>query len=209
MSAHQQSKPRRANQSMTEELGRPSTCKSKVGCDAIDEPCTKRMVPAALFGLSPYFSNMNSFTLSSLLVQCCSPRIAAAAITSSILHLFEIVVVASRAGRVGSRARRLEVVGRKLTCMPEDCDATGGHRRARCGSPCIGLPCTFLCAALRVAAFGLQRESAWFWGKSAHVRCTQDGAAPSTFPIWRVSLVCPPEGFDMSQSLAQLLLAYL
>src|SRR5262249_43877049 len=33
--------------------------------------------------------------------------------------------------------------------------------------------------------------------------------APRTFPIWRVSLVCPPEGFDMSQSLAQLLLAYL
>jgi hypothetical protein len=36
---------------------------------------------------------------------------------------------------------------------------------ARCGGTCyapadLHLPCTFLCAALRVAASGLQRESA-------------------------------------------------
>ena len=27
-------------------IGRPGTCRSKVGCEAIDEPCTNRMVPA-------------------------------------------------------------------------------------------------------------------------------------------------------------------
>src|ERR1700732_624940 len=80
MSAHQQSKPRRANQSMTEESGRPSTRRSKVGCDAIDEPCTNRMVPAVCFGSPAHFSNMNSFTLPSLVVQCSSPLIAAAEI---------------------------------------------------------------------------------------------------------------------------------
>src|SRR3954469_11282574 len=44
---HQVSKPRSANHSMAEECGRPGTCRSKVGCEAIDEPCTKRMVPRA------------------------------------------------------------------------------------------------------------------------------------------------------------------
>src|SRR5215472_5512293 len=97
MSTHQQSKPRRANQSIAEELGRPSTCKSKVGCDAIDEPCTKRMVPAALFGSPAHFSNMNSFTSPSLRVQCSSPRIAAARVTSFIVHLLGIAAIAIRA----------------------------------------------------------------------------------------------------------------
>ena len=45
MSMHQVSKPRAANQSITEESGRPGTVRSKVGCAAIEEPCTKRMVP--------------------------------------------------------------------------------------------------------------------------------------------------------------------
>src|SRR6059058_2524638 len=40
MSTHQQTKPRRANQSMTDESARPGTVRSKVGCEAIDEPCT-------------------------------------------------------------------------------------------------------------------------------------------------------------------------
>src|SRR5258706_3761081 len=41
MSTHQQTKPRRANQSITDESGRPGTVRSNVGCEAIDEPCTK------------------------------------------------------------------------------------------------------------------------------------------------------------------------
>jgi hypothetical protein len=40
MSTLQHAKPRRANQSMTDESGRPGTVRSNVGCDAIDEPCT-------------------------------------------------------------------------------------------------------------------------------------------------------------------------
>src|SRR6185503_6453905 len=40
MSTHQQVKPRCANQSITEESGRPRTVRSKVGSEAIDEPCT-------------------------------------------------------------------------------------------------------------------------------------------------------------------------
>src|SRR5256885_3849591 len=42
---HQVSKPRAANQSITEESGRPGTFRSKVGCEAIEEPCTKSTVP--------------------------------------------------------------------------------------------------------------------------------------------------------------------
>ena len=40
MSTHQQTNPRRANQSITEESGRPGTVRSNVGCEAIDEPWT-------------------------------------------------------------------------------------------------------------------------------------------------------------------------
>src|SRR4051795_8905675 len=40
MSTVQQAKPRLANQSMTDESGRPGTARSNVGCDAIEEPCT-------------------------------------------------------------------------------------------------------------------------------------------------------------------------
>src|SRR5229473_3673928 len=74
MSAHQQSKPRAANQSITELSGRPGTCRSKVGCDAMDEPCTNRMVPAGPEGSPAYFSNRNRRT-SPFWVQCSSPRI--------------------------------------------------------------------------------------------------------------------------------------
>src|SRR6516225_9824245 len=44
MSTHQQSKPRCANQSITEESGRPGTLKSKVGWEAIDEPWTNSTI---------------------------------------------------------------------------------------------------------------------------------------------------------------------
>src|SRR5580704_19768592 len=86
MSTHQQSKPRRANQSITEESGRPSTCRSKVGCAAMDEPWTNRIVAAADFGSPAHFSNRNSFTLPSLVVQCSSPLIATGLLISFIVH---------------------------------------------------------------------------------------------------------------------------
>src|SRR5581483_5454318 len=69
---HQVSKPRSANQAITDEFGRPGTCRSKVGCEAIDEPCTNRMVP--FFGPpGARFSHRNSLA-GPLVVQCSWPR---------------------------------------------------------------------------------------------------------------------------------------
>src|SRR6266850_348641 len=75
MSTDHVSKPRAANQSIAEESARPGTCRSKVGCEAMDEPCTNRMVPARPAGSPAYFSHRNRRT-SPLLVQCSSPRMA-------------------------------------------------------------------------------------------------------------------------------------
>src|SRR6478672_8391040 len=86
MSTDQQSKPRPANQSMAEESGRPGTCRSNVGCAAIEEPCTNKMVPMLLPGSPAHFSHRNSFTPPSLVVQCSSPLTAPLAI-SFIVHL--------------------------------------------------------------------------------------------------------------------------
>src|SRR5580704_5202271 len=88
MSTHQQSKFCRAKKSITEESGRPGTCRSNVGCAAMDEPCTNRMVPAVCCGSPADFSNMNSFAPPSLVVQWSSPLIAAAGfVISFIVHL--------------------------------------------------------------------------------------------------------------------------
>src|SRR5216683_245827 len=69
MSTHQQSKPRWANQSMAEESGRPGTCRSKVGCEAMEEPWTNKTVPVVFAGSPTNFSHKKSFT-PPLLVQC-------------------------------------------------------------------------------------------------------------------------------------------
>ena len=74
MSTHQVSKPRAAKKSMAENSGRPGTCRSKVGCEAIEEPCTNRIVPWVLAGSPAYFSHRKSRTSLPLLVQCSSPR---------------------------------------------------------------------------------------------------------------------------------------
>src|SRR4029079_16915743 len=71
MSMDQVSKPRSAKYSMAEECGRPSTCRSKVGCDAIDEPCTNRTVPF-LAPPGARFSQRNRLA-SPFLVQCSWP----------------------------------------------------------------------------------------------------------------------------------------
>src|SRR4029079_13487018 len=74
MSIDQGSKPRSGKYSIADESGRPGTCRSKVGCDAIDEPCTNRIVPR-LAAVSPmHCSYMNRRTLPSFVVQCSSPR---------------------------------------------------------------------------------------------------------------------------------------
>src|SRR6478672_5007751 len=75
MSTHQQAKPRRANQSIAEDSGRPGTVKSKVGCDAIDEPWTKR-IAGFPSGDPTNFSHMKRRTSPSgvlFVVQCSTP----------------------------------------------------------------------------------------------------------------------------------------
>src|SRR5918998_3753908 len=62
---------------MAEESGTPGTCRSKVGCEAIDEPCTNKIVPA-FSGALVCFSHRNSRT-SPLRVQCSSPWTAGVA----------------------------------------------------------------------------------------------------------------------------------
>src|ERR1700753_1990683 len=69
----QVSKPRSAKYSIAEECGRPSTCRSKVGCEAIDEPCTNRTVPF-LAPPGARFSHRNRLA-SPFLVQCSWPLI--------------------------------------------------------------------------------------------------------------------------------------
>ena len=87
MSTHQQTNPRRANQSMTEESARPGTVRSNVGCEAIDEPWTNSTagLPA---GEPTYFSQRNSRMSPSgvaLAVQCSMPSTGASAPALSAL----------------------------------------------------------------------------------------------------------------------------
>src|SRR5437016_12344523 len=72
MSTHQQSKPCFAKYSIAELSGRPGTSRSKVGCEAIDEPCTNRIVPFVFAASPATLFHRNSLT-SPLLVQCSLP----------------------------------------------------------------------------------------------------------------------------------------
>src|SRR5262252_8346319 len=73
MSTHQVSKPLSTNQSIAEEKGRPGTCRSKVGCPAIEEPCTNRIVP---FGFCEGDFCQRKRRTSPFWVQCSLPVIA-------------------------------------------------------------------------------------------------------------------------------------
>src|SRR3954447_4427358 len=72
MSTHQVSYPCFAKYSIAELSGRPGTSRSKVGCDAIEEPCTNRMVPFVAAGLPATLFQRKSLT-SPFLVQCSVP----------------------------------------------------------------------------------------------------------------------------------------
>src|SRR3974390_1253199 len=85
MSTHQQSKPSLAKGSIADESGRPGTCRSKVGCEAMEEPCTNKMVPMVLAGSPTHFSNRNSFTPPPFVVQCSSALIAAVGLLISFI----------------------------------------------------------------------------------------------------------------------------
>src|ERR1700681_1707541 len=81
MSTLQHTKPRRANQSMTEESGLPGTVRSNVGCDAIEEPCTNK-IAGLLSGAPTNFSHRKRRT-SPLRVQCSTPVTGVAAEAAS------------------------------------------------------------------------------------------------------------------------------
>src|SRR5262245_16749655 len=87
LSKHQLSKPRAANQSIADESGRPGTCKSNVGCDAIDEPWTNTIVPLASRDSTLLFRHRNSRT-SPLRVQCSVPCTFTSLILTSLTKTF-------------------------------------------------------------------------------------------------------------------------
>src|SRR3954449_3916718 len=72
MSTHHVSYPCLAKYSIAEESGRPGTSRSKVGCDAIEEPCTNRIVPFVAAGSPATLFQRKSLTFP-LLVQCSVP----------------------------------------------------------------------------------------------------------------------------------------
>src|SRR2546428_6952315 len=84
MSTDQVSKPRRANQSIAEESVRPGTCRSKVGCEAMEEPCTNRMVPA--FGCAVAGFSHRNRRASPFSGQCSGPRTAVQRLTAFIAN---------------------------------------------------------------------------------------------------------------------------
>src|SRR5947209_20133945 len=89
MSTHQVSYPCLAKYSIAEESGRPGTSRSKVGCDAIEEPCTNRIMPFVAAGSPATLFQRKSLT-SPLLVQCSVPGSAACAFTESLSFMEEI-----------------------------------------------------------------------------------------------------------------------
>src|SRR5262245_18549931 len=101
MSTHQVSKPRAAKKSMAENSSRPGTCRSKVGCEAIEEPCTNRMMPHVCAGSPAYFSHMNSFTSLPLLVPCSSPRMAGLGVTGLFIVWLRLLCAAKDAAALG------------------------------------------------------------------------------------------------------------
>src|SRR5215470_6062286 len=101
MSTSQQSNPSLAKWSIAEESGRPGTCRSKVGCAAIDEPCTNRIVPMLLAGSPAHFSNRNSFTPPSLVVQWSSPLTATVGLLISFITSPVLMISVDRLNAVG------------------------------------------------------------------------------------------------------------
>src|SRR5262245_27856282 len=83
MSKLQVSKPCAVKKSIAP--GRPGTCKSNVGCEAMDETCTNRIVPAFFVAGTAGFSHRNS-RASPFLVQCSCPCTAVADSGLFIMH---------------------------------------------------------------------------------------------------------------------------
>src|SRR5258708_5269112 len=88
MSAHQVSYPRAAKKSITEESGRPGTCRSNVGCEAMDDPCTNKIRPAGPEGSPAFLFHRKSFPPPFLVVQCSVPAIRSGLFMRDDLRLF-------------------------------------------------------------------------------------------------------------------------
>src|SRR5438552_11528785 len=82
---------------MAEESARPGTCRSNVGCEAMDEPCTNRIRPAGPEGSPLCLFQRNKRTSLPFCVQCSSPRMAVAAAERG-LFIVELLVGSSRVG---------------------------------------------------------------------------------------------------------------
>src|SRR5450755_536699 len=126
MSTHQQTKPRRANQSITDECGRPGTTRSKVGCDAIDEPCTNNTAGLPS-GLPTYFSHRNRRT-SPLFVQCSTPVTGASWLALGVVMSESVYLGAGLADNscpaLALGAKEGAEFGR---CRADHLDAGAGH----------------------------------------------------------------------------------
>src|SRR5262245_5949816 len=72
---------------MAEESARPGTCRSNVGCDAMDEPCTNRIRPTGPEGSPLCLFHRNRRTSVPFCVQCTSPRTAVAATETGLFIL--------------------------------------------------------------------------------------------------------------------------
>src|SRR5438132_12696083 len=59
---------------MAEASARPGTCRSNVGCEAMDEPCTNRIRPAGPEASPLCLFQRNKRTSAPFCVQCSSPR---------------------------------------------------------------------------------------------------------------------------------------
>src|ERR1700747_2623908 len=90
MSTHQVSKPRAAKKSIAENSLRPGTCRSNVGCDAMDEPCTNRIRPAGPEGSPLCLFQRNKRTSVPFCVQCSAPRTAVAA-AETVLFILQLL----------------------------------------------------------------------------------------------------------------------
>ena len=131
MSTHQQSKLRSANQSITEASSRPGTLRSKVGCDAMDEPCTNSTVPAVAWCEALYFSHRNRRT-SPFLVQCCCPVIARFTLMLQLPSFAHADAAADGIRRVRTRAPptrlAIQMADAMMTTLMMASAATGSDR---------------------------------------------------------------------------------
>src|SRR5919106_4036102 len=145
---HQVSNPRAANQSIADESGRPGTCRSNVGWDAIDEPWTNRIVRFLLRGSTALFRHRNSRT-SPLRVQCSVPCAVASLILTSLTKLSRRTLSLSRwtslplIGREGKACRAFSVAYNKPNGRYQS--------RKRKPFPSVLLPFRYGCPNLREA----------------------------------------------------------